>query len=148
MDNVTIQNNAFIFCRYSLAVLCWLALILRGDVGFWLIVTVFVIMTISVILKVNRSPLVWLWTNTLGRVIPSKSVVLDVAGMRFAHGLAAILSLIAISLIWRGSPAAWWVVAALALLKTLSAVSACPAYKLYSCVIKGGGTCCGFTRKR
>jgi len=148
MANVTIQNNAFIFCRYTLAVLCWLALIFRGQVGLWLLVAVFVIMTVSVILTVRRAPLVWLWTNTLGRVIPSKDVVLDVAGMRFAHSLAAVLALIAISLIWRGSPLAWWVVAALAVLKTVSAVSACPAYKLYSCVVKGGGTCCGFTRRR
>lgn len=147
MANVTIQNNAFIFCRYTLAILCWLALVFR-DQAIWLLGAVFVIMTISVILKVDRAPLVWLWTNTLGRSIPSKDVVLDVAGMRFAHTLAAVLALVAISLIWRGSPIAWWVVAALALLKTMSAVSACPAYKLYGCVIRGGGSCCRWTRKR
>lgn len=143
MENVTIQRNAFIFCRYSIAIAVWAALIFKS---IYLLDAVFVILVLSFALKVHRAPMVWLYTNTLGRVIASKDVVLDVRGMRFAHGMGAVLALVSISLVWRGSPFAWYFVALFAALKTLSAVGVCPAYKLFGCMTQGG--CCALTGKR
>jgi hypothetical protein len=144
VDNATIQNNAFLFCRYSIAVLVWLALILHS---VWLLVLTLLILALSALLKVRRAPMVWLYTNTLGRVIPSKDVVLDVSAMRFAHTLGAGLALISIALVALGVPGAWFFVAAFAVLKSVSALGFCPASKLYGCVIKGGG-CCALTARR
>ncbi|MHB1342173.1 MAG: DUF4395 family protein [Coriobacteriia bacterium] len=146
MENVTVQRNAFLFCRYSVAILVWVALFV-GGVRIYLLGAVFVIMALSALLKVHRAPMVWLYTKTLGRFIKSKDVVLDVRAMRVAHGLGALLALISMSLVWRDHPFAVYVVAGFALLKSASAVGLCPAYKLYGCVTKGGG-CCALTGKR
>lgn len=143
MENVTVQRNAFVFCRYSVAALIWLALILQS---VQVLVLVFLILALSALLKVHRAPMVWLWTNTLGRVFSSAEVVLDVRAMRFAHTLGAVLAAVSISLTWRESPFGWWFVAGFALLKTTSALGFCPAYKLWGCATAGG--CCALTQKR
>lgn len=143
MENVTLQENAFIFCRYTVALMVWAALIFKSA---YLLVAVLVILVLSALLKVHRAPLVWLYTVTLGRVIKSKDVVLDVRGMRVAHTLGAALALASLSLVLRDSPIAWYFVGGFALLKAASAVGLCPAYKLYGCMVKGG--CCALTGKR
>lgn len=143
MANVTIQRNAFLFCRYSVALMVWAALIFRNA---YLLAAVFAILALSALLTVRWAPMVWLYTQTLGRVISSADVVLDTKAMRVAHTLGAVLALVCLALIYHESPLAWWVVGAFALLKTASAVGVCPAYKLYGCMAKGG--CCALTRKR
>lgn len=144
MENVTVQNNAFVFCRYSIAVLVWLALIFQS---IWLLVVAFLVLGLSAWLKVPRAPMIWIYTNTLGRLIPSKDVILDVKAMRFAHTLGTVLAAVSIALVYAHSPAAWYFVGAFALLKSVSAFGFCPASKLYGCVIKGGG-CCALAGRR
>jgi hypothetical protein len=144
MQNVTIQNNAFVFCRYSVTVLVWLALLFQS---VWLLGAVFVILLLSAVLGAKNAPMVWLYTQTVGRFVESKDVILDVRGMRFAHSAGAVLAAIALSLALRQAPATWFFVAAFAVIKTTSALGFCPAYKLYGCVVKDGG-CCALTAKR
>jgi hypothetical protein len=142
MGNVTIQDNAFIFCRYSLAVLVWVALALHsvGTLG-----AVFVILALSALLKVERAPMVWLYTQTLGRVIRSRDVILDVRAMQVAHAAGTVLALVSLVLVlaipWLG----WPFVGVFAVVKTVSALGFCPAYKLYGCMAKGG--CCALTSR-
>ena len=143
MDNVTVQNNAFVFCRYSLAVMVWAALLFRN---VYVLAAVFVILALSALLKVERAPMVWVYTNTAGRFVESRDVVLDVRAMQVSHFAGAVLALVALVLVAANSPAAWPFVAAFALLKTTSALGFCPAYKLYGCAVKGG--CCALTGKR
>jgi hypothetical protein len=144
MRNITIQDNAFVFCRYSVTVLLWLALLLKS---VWLLAAVFTILLLSALLGAKNAPMVWLYTNTVGRFVESKDVILDVRGMRFAHSAGAVLAAIALSLALRQSPATWYFVAVFAAIKTTSALGFCPAYKLYGCVVKEGG-CCALTGKR
>lgn len=144
MTNVIVQKNAFAFCRYSLALLVWAALIFRS---VWPLVAVFVILVLSAALTVRHSPLLWLYTQTLGKLVPSADTVLDVRGMRMSHTLGAVLAAICIALVWHDRPSAWYAVAAFGVLKTISAAWACPAYRLYGCVRSGGG-CCGLAGKR
>jgi hypothetical protein len=144
MRNVTIQNNAFVFCRYSVTVLLWLALLFRNA---YLLGAVFLILTLSALLTVERAPMVWLYTATVGRRVASKDVILDVGAMRFAHSAGALLAGIALALAVRQAPATWYFVAAFAVIKTTSALGFCPASKLYGCVVKDGG-CCALTGKR
>ncbi len=146
MENVTIQRNAFLFCRYGVALMVWGAL-LFPTARAYLLGAVLVIMALSAALKVHRAPMVWVYTQTLGRIVPSRDVVLDVKAMRVAHGLGALLALVCLSLVLHEKPYAVYAIAAFAALKTASALGACPAYKLYGCVTKGGG-CCALTGKR
>jgi hypothetical protein len=73
-------------------------------------------------------------------------VVLDIKGMRFAHTLGAVFALVCLSMVYREAPGAWTAVTLFAVLKTLSAVGLCPAYKLHGCLGRGG--CCAITGKR
>ncbi|HET6352019.1 MAG TPA: DUF4395 family protein [Coriobacteriia bacterium] len=143
MDYAIIQRNAFIFCRYSIAALIWVALLLQN---IWVLLAVFVILLASALLTVRRAPMIMLWTWTLGRVLPSEEDVLDIRAMRFAHGMGAMLALISLSLVWHNNPLAWWFVGLFAILKTTSALGWCPAYKIYGCLKEGG--CCALTGKR
>jgi hypothetical protein len=143
MDNVTIQNNAFLFCRYGVAALIWVALLTQS---IYVLAAVFAILAASAILKVERAPMVWSYTNTVGRFVESKDVVLDVRAMRFAHASGAVLAAVGLALVLAHSPAAWPFVAVFAVLKTVSALGFCPAYKVYGCAAKGG--CCALTAKR
>lgn len=143
MNYAIIQRNAFVFCRYGVAALIWIALLTRS---MWVLLAVFLILAASAVLTVRRAPMIVLWTYTLGRIFPSEEDVLDVAAMRFAHGLGALMALIGLALVWHANPYAWWFVAAFALLKTTSALGWCPAFKLYGCLRSGG--CCALTGKR
>jgi hypothetical protein len=143
MGNVTIQNKAFVFCRYSVAVLVWLALLLQS---IYVLYVVFIVLALSAVLKVERAPMVWLYTNSMGRLVESSDVVLDVRAMQVAHTAGAVLAAVALVLVSWQSPAAWPFVALFAVLKTASALGFCPAYKLYGCAVKGG--CCALTGKR
>lgn len=143
MSNVTIQNNAFVFCRYSIAAMIWLALIFQN---VWLLALAFIVLALSALLTVRRAPMVLLWTYTLGRLIPSKDVVLDIKAMKFAHELGAVLALVSFALVWTNNPIAWYFVAAFGVLKTISALGYCPASKLYGCLVSEGG-CCALTAR-
>ena len=137
-----VQRNAFVFCRYSVAILIWVALFLQN---IYVLAAVFVILALSALLKVHRAPMIWIYTNTLGRLITSPEVVLNVKAMRFAHTSGAVLALVSLALVYHGNPFAWLFVGLFAALKTLSALGFCPAYKLYGCVSAGG--CCALTGK-
>jgi len=143
MDNVIVPRNAFVFCRYSVAIMVWVALLLQSA---WLLGAVFVILALSAALKVQNAPMVRLYSATLGHVMTSDEVILGVNAMRFAHTAGAVLALIALVLVYAGSPIAWPFVAVFAVLKTTSALGFCPAYKVYGCMAKGG--CCALTGKR
>lgn len=143
MDYAIVQRNAFIFCRYSVAALVWVALLLQN---VWVLLAVFVVLALSALLTVRWAPMILLWKWTLARIFPSEEEILDIKGMRFAHGLGAMMALIALSLVWHGNPFAWWFVGLFAILKTTSALGWCPAYKVWGCLAEGG--CCAITSKR
>lgn len=143
MDYAIIERNAFVFCRYSVAALVWAALLARSEV---LLAAVFVILALSAWLTVKRAPMILLYSFTLGRVLQSDEDVLDITAMRVAHTAGAVMALACLILLYLNSPAAWPAVFVFALLKTLSAVGFCPAYKLYGCLAAGG--CCALTGKK
>jgi protein-S-isoprenylcysteine O-methyltransferase Ste14 len=137
-----IPGPAFAFCRISLTVLLWVALGLRN---LGLVVAVFCILLASVLLKVQRSPMIQLYQQTVLRLVPTQQMVfLDVPAMRFAHGMGAIMCLAVIVMILVDARAGWYGLAVLCLLKTLAAFGFCPASRLFVCMRKGG--CCALTR--
>ena len=141
---VQIPRPAFAFCRISLTVLLWLALLLHQT---WLVGAVFLILASSAILKVHRSPMIVFYSRTILRLRPTEHFeFLDVAAMRFAHGLGAGLALATwLTLVLRPA-AGWWLLLGFCVLKTVSACGFCPASRLFVCLRKGG--CCALTRTR
>lgn len=136
---VSVSNGSFIFCRYTLALLLWLAFILHIK---FLVVVAFTIFFLSAVFKVGRAPLILLYFYTLNLFLKTKPVLLDENAMRLVHTLGAIFTFIAIALLYFVSEKAGWVfLFFLALLKTASALGYCPANKLYSCMLSGGSCC-------
>jgi len=138
-----VPRPAFAFCRLSLTLLLWLA---WGFHLLWLVVTVLVILVASVALKVQRSPMIQLYQQTVLRVRPTLHYeLLDVPAMRFAHGLGALIALGVIIGILTAPVRGWHGLLAFCLLKTIAALGYCPASKLFACLRKGG--CCALTRR-
>ena len=141
---VQVPRSAFAFCRFGLTALLWAAYGFRQP---WLVGIVFLLLAVSVLVKVQRSPLIVVYAMTVLRVRPTERFeFLDVAAMRFAHGLGAALALICLAAVWRWPGAGWYVVLGFCLLKTVSALGFCPASKLFVCLRKGG--CCALTKTR
>jgi protein-S-isoprenylcysteine O-methyltransferase Ste14 len=137
-----IPRPAFAFCRISLTVMLWLALWLNSA---WLVAAVFSILLLSVILKVQRSPMIQLCQQTVLRLFPARHFeFLDVPAMRFAHGMGAMMALAVILTMLAAPQAGWYCLLALCILKTTSALGFCPASKLFVCMRNGG--CCALTR--
>lgn len=141
---VSVSSAAFAFCRYSIAILVWIALVLKIK---WIIVLVFVILATSAVLKIGKAPMILLYTYTINKIIPSKSEMLDEKAMRFAHTLGSVLALLCIVFLYFINDNVGWVlVFVFAILKTISAFGFCPASKLYSCAMSGG--CCALTGRK
>ena len=139
---VAIPRPAFAFCRVSLTVLLWVALYLSS---VWLVALVFAILVLSVLLKVQRSPMIQLYQQSVLRLFPAThEVFLDVPAMRFAHGMGAAMALGVIVAMLVNPPVGWYFLAAFCVLKTIAALGFCPASKLFVCLRKGG--CCALTR--
>lgn len=141
---VTVSSAAFAFCRYTVAAMLWAAFFLKLR---WLVAATFAILALSALLGIRRAPLVALYSFTLNRWFPSKNIELDANGMRFAHILGSVFSGACVLVLYLvDERVGWGLTFLLCILKTVSAVGLCPAYKLYGCMTSG--TCCSFLRKK
>jgi len=139
-----ISNGAFVFCRYSVAILVWLGFLLKLK---WLILLTFLILLFSAILTVKRAPMILLYNYTLGKIIPSKKETLNIKAMRFAHILGSIFSGVAVIFLYLIHDFTGWVIVGIfVIIKTISAIGFCPASKLYNCM--ANGSCCAFAKRR
>jgi len=140
---VSVSKAAFAFCRYTVAILVWLSLLLRIE---WLLVIVFLILATSALFKIEKAPLILLYKYTINKIIKSKEEILNENAMRFAHTMGTILSLICLLFVYFiNAPIGWVLVFVFAILKTISAFGMCPASKLYECM--GNKNCCAFIKK-
>jgi len=140
---VTVQRGAFIFCRTSLAVLLWLALVFQAPA---LVVATAVILAASAALTVSRAPMILLYSWSAGRVWPGGFEVLDERAMRFAHGLGALMTGLCAVLLYTSPRAGYITLVMVALFKTAGACGFCSGLKLYGCATNDD--CCAFLAKR
>lgn len=142
---VNIHRNAFNFCKYTIAFLLFISILLQSKI---ILISVFVILVLSMIFRVARAPLVLLYSLTIEKKFPSPLIMIDENAVLFAHTIGAIFALIALVLIFFVNPLAGWIVTfILALLKTSGAFGFCGAMKLYSCLNNPNGTCCRVGKK-
>ena len=136
---VVISKAAYAFCRYTIAISIWISVIFRIKE---LLLAVVIILILSAILKVRRAPLIVLYTYTINKLFPSRNVVVNEKGIRFAHIVGAVVGTMCLLLIYFVNPISGWLLTVfLAILKTSAALGFCSALKLYECV-SGGGDCC------
>jgi hypothetical protein len=143
-DQVAIPKAAFAFCRYTMAGLIWLAFLLKMKA---LLAVVFVLLALSAALTIRHAPLVWLFTQTIHRVAKSADEMLSLNGMRIAHAMGATFAAICLLFLYGVNERTGWALTfAYGVVKTISAIWACPVYKLYTCM--KSGNCCAFLKKR
>jgi len=134
----SISKGAFAFCRYSITIVVWLALIFKIK---WLIIMAFLILAASAIAGIKKAPMILLYDKTLGKIFASGHEVLDEDAMRFAHSLGTVLALACLLFLYFfNENIGWMLVLAFAIIKTISAFGFCPASKMYACAMNGG--CC------
>lgn len=142
MKPVVVPAHAFIFCRYTVAVMVGLAYLLRSP---WLLVAAGLVLGWSAVAKVGRAPLILLYGKTLMRLHRSPEEVLDETAMRFAHTLGTGFALVCLAAVWLNPRIGWPLTLLFALLKTVSALGFCPASKLFTCA--ANSTCCPLTKR-
>ena len=142
---VTIQKDAFTFCRYSVAILLWIAFVFKLTPIIWV---TFVIFVLSAILGVSKAPMIILYSYTVGKIFSSRpKIVVDIHDIRFVHTLAAIINgLVLFFVILKMYFLVWPLLLVFTLLKSASAVGYCPASKLRNCVLGGNGSCCSVSK--
>jgi hypothetical protein len=143
-DQVAIPKGAFVFCRYTMAVCIWLAFLLRIKV---LVAVVCAVLAVSALLSIRRAPLVWLYSMTIERFLPSSPTMLSPTGMRIAHGMGAGFAALCLLFLYGGNERVGWILTfGYCVVKTISAIWACPVYKLYACM--KSGDCCTFLKRK
>lgn len=140
---VVVQKRAFQFCKTSLAVALWTALVLRLP---WLVAAAAVVLALSALLTVRRAPLVVVYRETLGRAWPGGAEVLDERAMRFAHTMGTLMCGGCALLLYTAPRAGYPLLLFVAIAKTAGALGFCSALKLYGCL--NSNTCCNWIERR
>lgn len=141
---VAVPKAAFAFCRYSIAILVWLAFIFQAKAILWVVLIIFIL---SAILKIQKAPMIVLYKWTINKVVKSKDEILNEHAMVFAHIMGSALAVICLLLLYFVSAKAGWIaVFVFAILKSISAFGFCPASKLYECATND--SCCAFIKKK
>jgi len=144
LDQVAVPKGAFAFCRYTMAVLIWTAFFLKIKA---LVAVVGGVLALSALLSIRRAPLVWLYSMTVERLMPSAPTMLSPAGMRVAHSMGAVFAVLCLVFLYGiNERVGWGLTFAYCVVKTISAIWACPVYKLYACM--KSGDCCTFLKRR
>jgi len=142
---VSVPHAAFNFCKYTMATIFWVALILQSKV---IVAVGFTVLLLSAILKIKKAPLVFFYTHTIDRLFPSKKEILDENAVYFAHIIASIMSAIALIFLYYLHPLTGWILTGiLAFLKTSASFGFCGAMKLYGCLNNPNGQCCRVGKK-
>lgn len=142
---IRISSNSFNFCKFTIAILLWTALIFQLKILLFLC---FVILLLSAIFRVEKAPLVFLYRHTIEKIFPSKEIIIDENGVFFAHIIGTIFAGISLFVIvFINSLAGWIIVGVLAVLKTSGAFGRCGAMKLYDCMNNPNGKCCRVGKK-
>ncbi len=136
-----ISKNAFIFCKITITLLVWISYFLKSKE---LILTAFLLLLFSAILKIRRAPLIFLYSNTIDKIFSSRKMEINETAMRFAHTLGSLFSGMCVLFVYLNVRFAWGFVLIFAVTKTISALGYCPGEKVYSCMKNG---CCSVTRK-
>lgn len=141
---VTVKRQSVAFCKYVIAGLLWLAIILRSIIPVYI---VFFIMLISAFTGVHHSPLVTLFNLTIGKFSKTTDEYINMYSMRFAHIVGCFFCIFIILSYYFISPILALILNVIfAILQSIAAFGYCSAQKLYECVVCNSN-CCRFGKK-
>lgn len=141
---VKVFRQSVVFCKYGIAGLLWLAVILRSIIPVYIALAILVA---SALLGVNRAPLVVLFNKTFARRIHADEEYINMHSMRFAHIVGAVFCALSIvSYHLNALLLALILTIFLAILQSIASLGYCSAQKLYECVVCNSN-CCRFGKK-
>lgn len=140
IEPVSVSKGGFEFCKYGIAALLWLAVISPPTLKISLVALTTTLLTLSALVGVDHAPMIKLFDWSFGRLLKTEPTMLDKRGMRFAHGIGAVLNGATLLLLLLWPKAGIGMLLVVAILKTISAVGFCPGLKLYQCL--NSDTCC------
>lgn len=144
----TVPKKGFAFCRYTIAILLWITVILLFINIKWMIFIPFIIMLISGILTVKRAPLIMLYKVLFDREGKGETDVLNVSSIRFSHFVGSFFCVVIIMFLYvfKIDFVAYIFLGILTILQTIAAFGYCSAQKLYECLVLGKN-CCNLGKK-
>lgn len=139
IDMVRTKKQSVAFCKYVIAGLLWIAVILNS---ISLVYLVFFILLVSALTGVQKAPLVSLFNATVAKRIKTEEIFINRYSMRFAHFFGAgFCGLIIISYYFLPPMVPFFLTAILAILQTIASFGYCSAQKLYECVVCNSNCC-------
>ena len=144
----TVPKKGFAFCRYTIALLLWITVLLLFYNIKWMIFIPFGIMVLSGILTVRRAPLIMLYKILFDREGTGETDVLNVSSIRFSHFVGSFFCILVILFLYvfKVNIVAYIFLGILTILQTIAAFGYCSAQKLYECLILGKN-CCNLGKK-
>ena len=144
----TVPKKGFAFCRYTIALLLWITVILLFFNIKWMIFIPLGIMLLSGILTVRRAPLIMLYKVLFDREGKKETDVLNVSSIRFSHFVGSFFCILVIVFlyIFKIDIVAYIFLGILTILQTIAAFGYCSAQKLYECLVLGKN-CCNLGKK-
>lgn len=144
----TVPKKGFAFCRYTIALLLWLSIIMLFVGIRWFIFIPFIIMLLSGILTVKKAPLIILYKVLFDRDGKKETDILNVSSIRFSHfvGSSFCIIIILFLYIFKINIVAYIFLGLLTILQTIAAAGYCSAQKLYECLVLGKN-CCNLGKK-
>ena len=144
----TVPKKGFTFCRYTIALLLWITVILLFFNIKWMIFIPLGIMALSGILTVKRAPLIMLYKVLFDRKGKGETDVLNVNSIRFSHFVGSFFCIIIIIFLYilKIDIVAYIFLGILTILQTIAAFGYCSAQKLYECLVLGKN-CCNLGKK-
>lgn len=136
---VKVYRQSVAFCKYFIAGILWLAVVLMSVVPVYIVLAIFIA---SALLGVNRAPLVVFFNKTFAKRIKTDEEYINVYSMRFAHLVGTAFCVFAlISYYLNGRILALVLIIILAIMQTIASAGYCSAQKLYECVICNSNCC-------
>lgn len=136
---VEINKQSIAFCKYTIATLLWLGIAFYHPAPFALVA---IIVFVSAITGVHRSPLVVLFDKAVIPHIDAKCDYINMMSMRFAHKVATVFSILCIICLLYAPQWGFYTIAIMfAVLQSIASFGYCSAAKLYECVVCNSNCC-------
>jgi hypothetical protein len=141
---VKVYRQSVAFCKYVIAGLLWLAIILRSPVPVFIVLAV---MAVSALTGVERAPLVVFYNKAFAKRFHSDEEYINMYSMRFAHLVGVSFCIAALFSFYLISPLVALVLTVIqAVLQSIASLGYCSAQKLYECVVCNSN-CCRFGKR-
>ena len=137
ITHTKISKKSLNFCKIGILILIWSGILIKIKE---FIALAFIILLLSAILKIKKSPLIWIYSKIFDKKTKSKDKIkLNIRGIQFAHGLGATILGFCVILLYIIPKTGWTLTIIFGIIKIITSLGHCPVEKAYICITKKGG---------